>query len=283
MGRMATTWQLMKDAWGVLMRDKAIMLFPIASSLACFLVLVTFVVPYLGASLVGLRGVLRGTGETIVYAVVFCYYLCNFFVVFYFNAAMVDFVVTRLRGGEPTIGGSLRAATACLPQIAAWALVSSTVGIVLKALSSRSGFIGRIVISILGFAWTLVTYFVVPIVVIERKGAIEAIGESKDLLARTWGQQIISGVAYGLIGFLLTLPGIVVLVIGTAGLAASHGPAAAPFVLLCLAAVTYWIALAVIMSTLRAIFGAVLYLFATTGSAPQGFSAPVLRAAIQPS
>ena len=282
MGRLATTWQLMKDAWGVLMRDKVLVLFPIASSVACFLVLVTFVVPFVGASAAGLHGVLRGTGETVVDAVLFCYYVCNFFVVFYFNAALVDFVVTRLRGGEPTMNGSLRAATACLPQIAAWALISSTAGVILKALSSRAGFIGRIVISLVGFAWALVTYFVVPILVIERRGAIESIGESKDLLGKTWGQQILSGVAYGLIGFLLALPGVVVLVASLVGLAASHGSVAGVSVVVTFAAVVYCIALAVVMSTLRAIFGAVIYLYARTGSAPQGFSAPALRAAIQP-
>ena len=43
MGKFATTWGLMKDAWGMLMRDKALMLFPVVSSIACMLVLVTFI------------------------------------------------------------------------------------------------------------------------------------------------------------------------------------------------------------------------------------------------
>ena len=49
-------------------------------------------------------------------------------------------------------------------------------------------------------------------IVIERKGAIEAIGASKDLLAKTWGKQIVSGLGYGLIGFLLTIPAIMIVV-----------------------------------------------------------------------
>ncbi|MET0917964.1 MAG: DUF6159 family protein, partial [Burkholderiales bacterium] len=209
MGKIATTWQLMKDSWGVLMRDKELLLFPVASGVATFLVLLTFIVPFIGAAFWGSRA---GPSDTVFYVVLFCYYLCNFFVIVYFNAALVAHVVTRLRGGEPTIGQSLRAVTACIGQIAAWAIVSSTVGVALRWLSERAGLLGQIAIAIVGIAWTLVTYFVVPIIVVERKGVFDAIGDSKDLLRETWGQQIVSGLGYGLIGFLLSLPGIVILV-----------------------------------------------------------------------
>jgi len=280
MGKTATTWQLMKDSWHVLMRDKELVLFPIISGIASFLVLLTFIVPFLGANFIGLGKIVRGQSSTIVYIVLFCYYVCNFFVVIFFNAALIDFVVTRLRGGEPTLGGSLRAAAACLPQIAAWALIASTVGVILKALSERAGFIGRIVIALVGVAWTLVTYFVVPFIVIERKGTIESIGASKDLLAKTWGKQIVSGLGYGVIGFLLTLPAILVIIAAIVG-AATQGHVG-EFAALVVAAVLYIVGLGIVLSTLRAIFGAVLYRFATTGEAPAGFSAADLTAAIQP-
>jgi Family of unknown function (DUF6159) len=204
-------------------------------------------------------------------------------VIFYFNAALVAFVVARLRGGEPTLGGSLREAAACLPQIAAWAIVASTVGVVLKALESRAGFLGRIVIAIVGVAWSLVTYFVVPLIVIERKGAFEAIGASKDLLGKTWGKQIVSGLGYGLIGFLLTVPAIVIVIVAIYGVvAASSFQHAGGFGLLAVAAIVYLIALGIVMSALRAIFGAVLYLYAKNGTAPDGFAAADLRNAMQP-
>jgi len=276
MGKIATTWQLMKDAWGVLMRDKELLLFPVASGIATFLVLVTFILPFAGAAV----WETKGTGNAVFYAVLFCYYVCNFFVIVYFNAALVAHVVTRLRGGEPTIGQSLGAATACIPQIAAWAVVSSTVGVVLRWLSERAGFLGRIAIAIVGFAWTLVTYFVVPIIVIERKGAFDAIGDSKDLLRETWGQQIVSGLGYGVIGFLLSLPGLVIIAGAVVAGLSMHSVAA--FGTLSAAALLYVVAVGIVMSTLRAIFGAVLYMYARTGETPAGFDAAVLRNAVQP-
>lgn len=282
MSKSANTWELMKSSWHVLMRDKVLLVFPVVSAIACLLVLVTFIVPVLGLGGGGMRSLARGTGGVGGYVLLFCYYMCNFFVVFFFNAALVDFVTTRIRGGEPTVGSSLRTAVACLPQIAAWAVIASTVGVLLKALESRSGLLGRIVISLVGIAWTLVTFFVVPAIVIERKGAMEAIGSSKDLLAKTWGKQIVSGLGYGILGFLLIIPAIVVIILAIVGVAASGGQHAGGFGALAVLAVLYLIALSIVLSTLRAIFGAVLYLFAQTGAAPAGFDADNLRGAIQP-
>ena len=51
---------------------------------------------------------------------------------------------------------------------------------------------------------------------------------------------------------------------------------------LAVAAILYLVGLVVVMSALRAIFGVVLYLFAKTGTAPDGFDAADLRGAIQP-
>ena len=240
------------------------------------------VVPALGLGAAGQGNLFRGQGGVLGYVLLFCYYLCNFFVVFFFNAALVDFVVTRMHGGEPSIGASLRAAAACMPQIAAWAIVASTVGVVLKALEGRAGLLGRLVISLVGVAWTLVTYFVVPIIVVERKGALEAVGDSKDLLAKTWGKQLISGLGYGLIGFLLTIPAIAILVVAFVGWLASNGGYTGGWGTLAVAAALYLVALTIVLSALRAIFGVVLYMFAKTGSAPEGFDAGTLRGAIQP-
>lgn len=282
MSKAATTWELMKSSWRVLMRDKVLLVFPVVSGVACFLVLLTFILPAIGLSGRGIGGLEQGAGGIAGYVLLFCFYLCSFFVVFYFNAALVDFVTTRLRGGEPTLAASLRVANACLPQIAMWALVSATVGVILKALESRAGWLGRIVIALVGVGWTLVTYFVVPLIVVERQGALQAIGESKSLLAKTWGKQIVSGLGFGLIGLLLVIPAIVVIGVAIAGVAISGGHMLGIMGTLAVLAMLYLVALGIVMSTLRAIFGAVLYLFAQTGDAPAGFSVADLRGAIQP-
>jgi hypothetical protein len=118
MSKTANTWELMKASWALLMRDPVLLLFPVIAGAACFLVLLTFIVPAFGLGGAGMRSLAHGYGGAAGYLLLFCYYVCNFFVVFFFNAALVDFVATRLAGGTPTVGGSLRAAVACMPQIA---------------------------------------------------------------------------------------------------------------------------------------------------------------------
>jgi hypothetical protein len=281
MSRTALTWQLMKSSWHVLMRDKSLLVFPLVSGVCCLLVMATFLVPTI--TLFGsVGGTFHGTSDVTGYALLFGFYVCTFFVIYFCNAALIDFVVTRVRGGEPTVRDSLRAAIACLPQIALWSIVSSTIGTLLKIIESRSGFLGRIVTSLVGLAWTLVTYFVVPMIVIERKGALEAIGESKDLLRKTWGQQVVGGLGYGLIGFLLALPAIALIVVGFVGLLASGFSHMSGYAALIVVALLYFVALGIVMSALQAIFGAVLYMFARTGKTPAGYDATALRQALTP-
>ncbi len=98
MSKTANTWDLMKSSWGVLMRDPVLLLFPVVSGVACCMVLLTFIVPAVGIGGGGMRSLAHGYGGAAGYLLLFCYYLCNFFVVFFFNAALVDFVTTRLRG-----------------------------------------------------------------------------------------------------------------------------------------------------------------------------------------
>ena len=52
----------------------------------------------------------------------------------------------------------------------------------LRMISERSGNLGRIVTSLVGLAWNLATYLVVPVLVIEGVGPVEAIKRSAGLL-----------------------------------------------------------------------------------------------------
>ena len=136
---------------------------------------------------------------------------------------------------------------------------------ILQAIEERFGLIGTIVARLLGLAWTLVTFLVVPILVLEDLGVGDALKRSKDLFKKTWGENVIGQFGLGFIGFLLALPGILLIAIGaaagTAGLVVLGGIGA---VLL--------IASAVIVSALSGIYRTALYHFAANGSVPGEFS-----------
>src|SRR5436190_24108713 len=111
-------------------------------------------------------------------------------------------------GGEPTVADGFRAASARLPVIAGWALVSATVGVVLRIIEDRSEKVGRFVAGLLGMAWTLVSFLVIPILVVENKGPLLALKESTKLLKKTWGEQLTGSFSFGLVFFLMSIPAV---------------------------------------------------------------------------
>jgi len=178
-----------------------------------------------------------------------------------------------MSGGDPTIGDGFREAFGRLPLIAGWALVSATVGLILRIIEDRSRKFGKIVAGLLGMAWTVMSFLVIPILVIDKKGPIEAFKESTALLKRTWGEQLVGNFSFGLIFFLLNIPAFLLVILGFV-----LGTATA--IIACIAiAIIYFIVLALIQSTLQAIFQAALYLYARDGQAT-GFEVELLQNAV---
>src|SRR5262249_3163252 len=122
--------------------------------------------------------------------------------------------VLRFNGQQASLGDGLRVAWSRLPQIAAWAAVSATVGVLLKMIENAHEQIGRFISGLLGTAWTIMTYFVVPVLVVEKVGPVDAVKRSLELLKQTWGEALVGNVGIGLIVFLLLLPALLLGVIG---------------------------------------------------------------------
>jgi Family of unknown function (DUF6159) len=213
------------------------------------------------------------TGNLAVW--LFVFYLVNYFIVVYFNVALVSVAGNRLAGGHATIDDGLQLAWARKGKIFQWALLAATVGVLLRMLEERVGWLGRMIVSFVGIAWTLATYFVVPILAAEDLGPVEALARSGELFRERWGEEVVGGFSFGLIFTLLALPAIVLPLYG-----AKFGPTAmvAGLVL----AVLYWLLLGVVNAAVQGIFMAALYRYATTGNVPGGFGRADLAGAWQP-
>jgi hypothetical protein len=178
-------------------------------------------------------------------------------------------------GEQPTIGYGLAFAWQRLPQICGWALLASSVGMLLRMLEERVGFIGKLIVGLLGMAWSVTSFLVVPVLVVEGSGPIESYRRSVEMLKRTWGEQIIGNVSFGLIFALFgILPAILLFTV-----AAKFGPAA---LLAAGAVLVVWlIALGLVQSTLQTIYQAAIYRYAANGEAPPGFDGGMIAAAFR--
>jgi hypothetical protein len=271
MSKFSHTWSLMGASWDVLKKDKEILIFPLISGICCLLVMASFALPMF------LTGAWQPPGEEATtadaveyYGILFLFYFCNYFIIVFFNSAIIACAVIRMEGGDPTVGDGFRVAFSRIALIAGWALVSATVGVVLRIIEDRSKWVGRIVAGLLGIAWGVVSFLVVPILVVEKKRPITAVKESAALLKKTWGEQIIGNFSFGLVFFLLGIPAFVVIFLGI--LTAS--PAA---IIACVGlGALYILLLALIQSALQAIFQAAVYLYARDGRTPPGFDSRLL-------
>jgi Family of unknown function (DUF6159) len=254
--------ELFKTSWGILMADKKLLIFPLLSGIISLIVLATFILPLI------IGGIL---GEFVFYIALFAFYLVSYFVVIFFNTALVSCVNARLQGKEMSVGEGLKTALNHFTSILGWALISATVGIVLQLLREKGGALGKIAAALVGGAWGLVTFFVVPILVLEDKGVFDAIKESTSLIKKTWGETIIGSGSImlvffiiGIIGFLCTLATMFL------GSFMVFGIALVLFIGLV-------IVLAVVAAAMQGIFVTALYSYARTGTVPSAFRSDLIQ------
>jgi hypothetical protein len=265
------SFELVKTSWNILMDDKKLLVFPVLSGIVTLIVILSFFLPLLvSGALLGMTQ----AGPVAYYGLLFLFYVASYFVVIFFNTALISCVSAKLNGKDMSIGEGLSNAAKHLPAIIGWAIVSATVGLVLHILEERSGLVGQIVLSLIGGVWSLVTYFVVPVLVLEDKGVFGSVTESFSLIKKTWGESIVGS---GGIAIVFVVIGVVV-AIGAYALVLLGLPLLAAIALFLLVVVI----LAVVYSAMQGIFVTALYTYAKTGSVPSAFHPDLIQNAFAP-
>ena len=271
------SWSLVKSSAAVLRSDKELLVFPLLSAVCCIIVAASFFVPaILGGLFAGLR---EENANPLLYVFLFAFYVVQYFVIIFFNSALIGAAMIRLRGGDPTVADGFRIAMSKLPAILGYALISATVGVILRALQERAGFIGRFVIGLIGLAWTIASFLVVPVLVSQDVGPIDAVKRSAELLKKTWGQNLIGtggiGLVFGLGIFALAILGGVLI-----ALAVSTGIVSI-IVTTIVAFVLALLLLILIQAALQGVYAAALYRYATEGEAGESFDNALVAGAFK--
>lgn len=273
------SWSLIKSSIKVLEADRELMIFPIISAISVLLLSAVFFVPML---LVGYFGRMASQGLQVVdYLILFLFYLLQYLLIFLSNTALVGAAMIRIRGGDPTIKDGIRIAFDRFVPIFFYALIASTVGMLLSLIKNRGNSLSKIVTSILGFVWNVATFLVVPILAVEDVGPIEAIKRSVVYLKKTWGEQLVGSFSIGGIFSLIILA---LIVIGALVLFLLINAGAQPWAFVSLFAVLiiFILAVALLNSTLNGIYTAAVYQYATTGDAGSYFEKEAVQEAFHP-
>ena len=278
MSRLSNSWELLKSSLRVLMADKELVIFPVISTIGVMIVTLTFALPMFLSNFAD-QAFFHGRVEVIGIVVMFLFYVVQYTVIFFANTALVGAALIRLRGGDPTIGDGFRIAASRFTPILGYALIAATVGIILRAISQRSNTLGRIIISIIGFAWNVATYLVVPVLAVENVGPIDAVKRSSGLLKRTWGEQISGNLGMGLIFFLIFLAEVVI--IAPLVILAINIQSVALIIGLIAVLIVMIMITALVQSTLEGIYSAAVYQYATTGQSGAFFDDELVRGAFR--
>jgi Family of unknown function (DUF6159) len=268
MERIRRGFRLLRGSWDVLRSDKELLVLPVLSFLA-----IAVATAAIGAvAWAGGLGSERESVTPVDYVYLGIFYFVAYFIGIFFNAAVVGAATIRLQGGDPTVGDGLRLARSRVGKIAVWAAISATVGLILRSLEERFGFLGDLIVGLIGVVWGAVTFFVVPVLLYEPVGAVEGIKRSASIFKQRWGEQMTGNVAIGLAVFLLGLP--VILIAVLVGIVSM--PVGIVVGVLAIGA------LVAVGTAVSGVFQAALYRYATTGASGGAFDATDLQDSFRP-
>jgi hypothetical protein len=279
MDTLSRSWDLLGQSFAVLKSDKELMWLPVLSAIFCLAA--AAIILGIGLIVVMPPGPFphdaaqqKLLGKAMA-PFIFLFYFVIYGLAIYFNVALVSIASNRLAGGHATLNDGLQIAWKRKWSILQWALLAATVGILLQMLERCLSVLGRILTRITGFVWTLASFFVVPLLAAEDMGPIEALYKSQQIFRRTWGEEVAGGFSFGLIFFLLTLPGLLLPVMGAR---LGQTEMMAGFAVM----VIYWLLLGVANSAAQGIFVAALYRYATKQEVSAGYDRDDLSRAWRP-
>ena len=192
------------------------------------------------------------------YITTFSFYFCSYFVIIFFNTALMASTMHIIDGYRGTIAMGIGFASRRLPSIVSWALVSAIVGVIIRALE-KNGKVSRFVSGIIGAAWTYIAYFAIPVIISQGKGPFNAISESTRILSETWGTALVGNFSLGIIHTFTMVPAVILGVV----LWLTVGPLIALAV-----AIPLILFLILLNSVADSVFKVFLYAFATGETLP---------------
>lgn len=196
--RLKMGFVLTKDSLLVMRHNPTLFLFPVVSGIAGL----AFLAIFLGITF----GLMAVTPEGGVLVGLFFVYLALTFVSSFFAAALVHQTREVFGGNEASLKAGVAAAWDVKGPLFVWSLISATIGLLINAIENSDSRVSQLFGAIFGFAWTLMTFFIVPVIVFERTSTTGMFKQSAGTFKQTWGETPISLLGVNVVGMLVALP-----------------------------------------------------------------------------
>lgn len=212
-------WEMSKLSMAVVKKDPELLVYMIIAGVMSLACLIGMSIP----QFLEMEWAVNPDGSFTSAYLVFSFvaYMVLSIIVVFWNCAIIANANIRLTGGDPKFADGVSAAVKRLPLIIMWGIIAGTVGLLLKALEgaarSSDNDAARAIASIIhllgGLAWWVMTFFMIPHLILEGKSLGDALKASKTTFFSTWGENITSGLGIGLIAFLIAIPLVAVTVV----------------------------------------------------------------------
>ncbi len=198
--RVSNGWKLGMTSLKVIRDNKQLLAFPIISSIALLIVTMSF---FGGGYLLFGESFESFDGDItpIQGILMFAFYFVNYFIIIFFNMALIHCARLYFQGESPTVSDGISFSQSRISSIASWAFLAATVGLILKAIENIHEGLGALVSSLLGAMWGIMTFFVVPVIAYENVGPVDAVKRSGSIIKEKWGESLGANVGIGIIGF----------------------------------------------------------------------------------
>ena len=198
--RLSNGWKIAMSSFKVLKENKQLIVFPIFSGISLILLSGLFSVGILAAVDWDIDNL--NPDGFVQYLLLFGFYLINYFVVVFFNMALIHCTRLYFRGEEVTVEKGLKFSMSRIGVILSWAVFAATVGTILKAIQENAGIFGKIITGLIGIVWNIAVFFVVPVIAYEGLGPIAAFKRSSSLMRQKWGESLAGTFSLGLVNLL---------------------------------------------------------------------------------
>lgn len=203
-------------------------------------------------------------------------------------AGLVAAVDEEMHGRDASVGKGMSSAFGRFGPLLAWSAIQTVVSVLIGLVrgNGQGNIVGVLLRNVIAAAadvmWQLITFFVLPVMMIEKVSPINAIKTSSSMFKKQWGTQLAGGVRIGgLVALIVVVPGVLIMIGGialvfvdsTATVIAGISTAVIGFLIIMLGAL--------IISAMRGIYSVALYYYAKDGEVLGGFSGEELQSSVQ--
>lgn len=236
MGKFKTSWSLFRSSLSVIGKNKKLLLFPVIGFIFIVIIGLFFLSPVLlwdsghsitelshwetlGQHIHNMVGNKKVSGSMVIeqmlgnywYAWVVLFYLISMFSTTFLNVAFYNEIINGLNGKRVSLLRGIKAALSKIKLIMIWSLFAGAIGLIIRNLEERLGFVGKLIMGLIGIAWSVASIFVIPVIIREEKSSnpLRLLRTSALMLKRTWGEAVIgyAGISgFSLLVFTITLP-----------------------------------------------------------------------------